>query len=417
MPRSSSKQAARVNLNKERMDLLSKLLVEDISEVLATGVRDWLTERGTLLAQLLVNKEVLSKVGERNARMPDRDCVRWGSQQGSVLVAEQRVPIEKPRVRGKNSEGEIELLTYKALNDKDFLNEMAAAKLLSGVSTRNFETVLEKLLDSRGISRQTISKRGMEEMQLRLEEFQVRSLGGAEMVAVFIDGIGLADTVYVAAVGVDTTGKKHVLGFEPGNTESHSICRGLLRRLIEREILSPEGGFLCIIDGGTGLRKALKELYGKNIQIQRCTVHKKRNVTEKLPKKHQEEFKHKFNAAFNQNTLKSAEHAFQELRGWLSTKSISAANSLTEGLFDLLTLHRLGIQGTLRKSLCTTNSIESIFSSARYYTRNVKRWRKEDQMERWLASGLLQAEQKLRKVPGYTQLKKLREALRKSVKA
>lgn len=138
---------------------------------------------------------------------------------------------------------------------------------------------------------------------------------------------------------------------------------------------------------------------------------------EKLPKKHQEEFKHKFNAAFNQNTLKSAEHAFQELRGWLSTKSISAANSLTEGLFDLLTLHRLGIQGTLRKSLCTTNSIESIFSSARYYTRNVKRWRKEDQMERWLASGLLQAEQKLRKVPGYTQLKKLREALRKSVKA
>lgn len=416
MPRSSSKQAARVNLSKERMDLLSKVLVEDVSEVLANGVRDWLTERGTLLAQLLVNREVLSKVGERNKRQPQRDCVRWGSQPGSVLIAEQRVPIDKPRIRGANNEGEIELLTYSALNDKDFLNEMAAAKLLSGISTRNFETTLERLLDSRGISRQTISKRGMEEMQLRLEEFQVRSLDGAEIVAVFIDGIGLADTVYVAAVGIDMTGRKHVLGFEPGNTESHGICRGLLRNLIEREILSPEGGFLCITDGGAGIKKALKELYGKNIQIQRCTVHKKRNVTEKLPKKYQEEFKHKFNAAFNQKSLKSADRAFQELRHWLSTKSISAANSLTEGLFDLLTLHRLGIQGTLRKSLCTTNSIESIFSAARYYTRNVKRWRKEDQMERWLASGLLQAEKKLRKVPGYTQLKKLREALQTGAK-
>jgi len=417
MSRSSSKKAARVNPSKEQMDLLSKLLVEDISQVLVGGVRDWLTERGSLLAQLLINSEVLSKVGDRNARISDRNCVRWGSQPGSVLVAEQRVPVDKPRVRGTKGEGEIELLTYSALNDKEFLNELAAAKLLGGVSTRNFETVLEKLLDSRGISRQTISKRGMQEMQLRLEEFQTRSLDGVEIIAVFIDGIGLADTVYVAAVGIDTTGRKHVLGFEPGNTESHGICRGLLRGLIDREILSPEGGFLCITDGGSGLKKALKELYGNNIHIQRCTVHKKRNVTEKLQKKYQEEFKHKFNAAFNQNTLKSAENAFQELRGWLSTKSISAANSLTEGLFDLLTLHRLGIQGTLRKSLSTTNAIESIFASARYYTRNVKRWRKEDQMERWLASGLLQAEAKLRKVPGYTQLKKLRDVLRKGAKA
>jgi transposase-like protein len=302
---------------------------------------------------------------------------------------------------------------YEELNKKDFLNSQAAAKLLSGLSTRRFQKTVDQLFDSRGISRQTISDRGVQEMTLRLEEFQTRSLDGVDILVLFIDGIHLGDEVYIAAVGIDTTGKKHVLGFEAGSTENHGVCRALLSNMISRGILSAEGGFLCVIDGGTGVRKAVNDLYGKRVYIQRCTVHKKRNVNDKLPKKFHEEFIHKFNSAFNKPTLKEAEQEFQKLRGWLSTKNERAANSLTEGLREILTLHRLGVKGMLRRTLSTTNCIESVFSAARYYTRNVKRWRKAEQMDRWIASGLLEAEQRLRRVPGYTQLGKLKQAIRK----
>jgi transposase-like protein len=189
----------------------------------------------------------------------------------------------------------------------------------------------------------------------------------------------------------------------------------LISSLIERGVLEEDGGMLFVVDGGKGLHKAITEVFGKRVQIQRCTVHKKRNVLDKLPKKDHEEFKHKFNAAYNKKTFKEAEKAFVGLRNELILKRQSrAADSLTEGLQQILTLHKLGINGALRRSLNTTNCIESIFSAARYYTRNVKRWQKEEQMERWIAAGLLEAEKKLRKIPGHTNLKKLKQALKKA---
>ena len=412
MARSSSTTSTSVNLSKDRLDLLSKLLVEDLSEISVQGVRDWLKDRIVLIAHLLLNAEVLERVGERNQRNPERDCVRHGSQDGSVLLLEQRVPVKKPRIRTKNGASEIELEMYNHLNDKTFLNEQAAAKLLSGTSTRRFKTTLDKMLRGRGIGRQTISDRAVSEMSARLEEFRTRNLEDVEIVAVLIDGIHLADSVYVAAVGIDRDGRKHVLDFEQGSTESSAICRRLLRNLLERKILREDGAYLFVIDGGTGVKKALKEVFGKRAFIQRCIVHKKRNVTDKLPKKEREEFVHKFNAAYNQKSFKEAEKAFLKLRNELLLKNrASAANSLLEGMPELLTLHRLGIAGVLRRSLYSTNGIESIFSAARYYTRNVKRWRKEEQIERWMAAGLLEAEKKLRRIPGYTGIKKLIAAL------
>ena len=401
-----------VNISKERLDSLTKLLIDDIGEIVSKGVNEWLKEKSLLLAELLLNAEVLERVGDRNERNKDRDCVRWGQQDGSILLLEQRVPIAKPRVRTKGGTSEVELEMYKQLNDKEFLNEQATAKLLSGTSTRRFEKTLDKMLRGRGVGRQTISQRAMTEMSVRLQEFQTRSLKHAEIIVVFIDGIHLGDTVYVAAVGVDTEGRKHVLDFEPGSTESSSVCRGLLRNLLEREILNEERSYLFVVDGGTGVRKALREVFGKRANVQRCTVHKKRNVKDKLPKHLQEEFIQKFNAAYNKRTFKEAEAAFVKLRYELVLqRRQAAANSLAEGLQDILTLHRLGIQGVLRRTLNSTNCIESVFSAARYYSRNVKRWRKEEQMERWMATGLLEAEKKLRRIPGYTNLKQLIKAL------
>ena len=412
MARSSSKSKACVNVSKDRLDLLSKLFVEDIEEIVSQGVRGWLNERGQLLVKLLLNAEVLNRVGERHERRADRECVRWGEQPGSVVLMEQRVPVMKPRIRTRGGASEVELDLYKELNDKEFLSEQAAAKLLSGTSTRRFHLTLDKMLNGRGVGRQTISQRAMTEMARQLQEFHTRSLTHADIVVIFIDGIHLADNVYVAAVGIDSEGRKHVLDFEPGSTETSNVCRGLLRSLLEREILKEDHDYLFVIDGGTGVRKAIREVFGKRAKVQRCTVHKKRNVIDKLPKQLHEEFNHKFNAAYNKKTFKEAEHAFDLLRRELVLKRrTAAANSLLEGLPEVLTLHRLGIQGTLRRSLNTTNSIESVFSAARYYTRNVKRWRKEEQMERWIATGLLEAEKKLRRIPGHTNMKVLIKAL------
>lgn len=412
MTRSSNKRVAGVNLSKERLELISDLLVEDISTIVREGVRGWLKERSAFLAQLLLQAEVKELTGRRYERNKQEGASRWGQQDGSVLLMEQRVPVSKPRVRVKGGGGEVKLETYEALNEKGFLNEQAVVKLLSGLSTRRFEPALEKALRGRGIGRQTISQRGIEEMTRQLEEFQTRSLEGAEILVVFMDGIGLADTTHVAAVGIDTEGKRHVLGFESGSTENHGVCRQLLSNLIDRGILNESGGMLFVVDGGKGLRKAITEVFGKRARVQRCMLHKRRNVEDKLPEKERQEFRHKYNAAYNEKSLGEAQNAFCELVRWLQrNRRTGAANSLLEGQQELLTLHRLGIGGRLRRSLCTTNCIESVFSAARYYTRNVKRWQSETQMERWLASGLLEAEKKLRKVPGYTQINKLKKVL------
>lgn len=414
MARSSRKRAKSVKFSKERLDSLTKLLVDDVVQIISTGVRGWLSERGSLLAQLLLNAEVLTIAGERYSRDGDKQAARHGSQPGSVLLMEQRVPVDKPRVRTKGGASEIELEIYKQLNDKTFLNEQAAAKLLSGTSTRRFKKTLESMLHGRGVGRQTISERAMAEMTIQLEEFQTRSLANVDIAVVFIDGISLGDTVYVAALGIDTQGRKHVLDFEPGSTEASGVCRALLRSLLEREILKEDGRYLFVVDGGTGIRKAIKEVFGKRVYVQRCIVHKKRNVKDKLPKNLHEEFNQKFNAAYSQKSFKAADAAFARLRDELILqRRTAAANSLTEGLHEILTLHRLGIKGALRRSLNTTNCIESVFSAARYYTRNVKRWRKEEQMERWIATGLLEAEKNLKRVPGYTAMKKLIAAIQK----
>lgn len=413
MKRYSTNSPTSVNLSPERRDLLTKLLVDDLSEILSSGVRDWINQRLFLITDLLLNAEVIERAGERYERNPDKDCGRHGSQSGSVFLLEQKVPIRKPRIRTTGPVGsEVELDTYKLLNDKYFLNEQAAAKLLSGTSTRRFKLTLEKMLRGRGVSRQSVSDKAIAHMSAKLEEFHTRSLADVEIVAVFIDGIHIGENVYVAAVGIDSHGYKHVLDFEQGSTESSSVCKSLLRNLLEREILSEEGAYLFVVDGGRGVKKALTEVFGKRAFVQRCIVHKKRNVKDKLPQKEQQEFDQKFNAAYSQKTEKTAQKAFLQLRDELVLQHRqAAANSLTEGLTELLTLHRLGISGTLRRTLYSTNCIESVFSAARYYSRNVKRWRKEEQMERWLAAGLLEAERKLRRVPGYTNIKKLTQAL------
>jgi putative transposase len=418
MSRSSSKKGSPVKVSKARLDKLTELLDIDLDGLLERGLREGMHDYLKLFARLLLNQEVIELVGRRNERNKDRTVSRWGTQPGVATLLEQKVTIEKPRVRttGKNG-SEVQLKTYEALTDPAFLNEQAGVKLLCGLSTRNVPKALESILDGRGISRQSISNRGIGEMTRQLNIFKSRTFPKTDFVVIFIDGVGLADSLFVTAVGIDKAGGKHVLGFEQGSTENSGICRRLLSNLIERGILNADGGHLFAIDGGKGLYKAIKDVFGKTVEIQRCTQHKKRNVLDKLPKHMHKTFSQKFAAAYNKKTYRGALSAFEKLRRELEMAGCNtAAVSLVEGNLELLTLHRLKVDGALRKSLCTTNIIESLFSNARYQTRNVKRWRKEEQMERWLAASLLAAEKALRRVPGYTQIPKLVTELRSSSK-
>jgi len=414
MARSSTKRPVSVKLSKVRKDHLTEVLDFDLKQILENGIRQTMHEYLQLLAELLINSEVIELVGKRSERSKERAANRWGSQDGSVTLLEQRVPIEKPRVRTSGRNGtEVALESYQALNDPTFLNEQAGAKLLAGLSTRNVPKVLEKLLDGRGIGRQTISNRAVQEMSKQLESFKSRTFGRLEFPVIFIDGVGLGNNLFVAAIGIDKSGAKHVLDFELGATENSGTCKRLLSNLIERRVLDADGGHLFVIDGGKGLRKAIANTFGNTVHVQRCAQHKKRNVEDKLPEYKRQNFQHRFAAAFAKKTLKGAEAAFRVLMRDLERDGYkAAANSLLEGNSELLTLHRLKIDGVLKRTLCTTNIIESLFSNARYQLRNVKRWRKEEQMERWLAASLLKAEKSLRRVPGYTQMPKLIAALK-----
>jgi transposase-like protein len=414
MVRSSAKSGTSVKVSKERKETLTELLDLDSKKLVRASVHEYLHEMMLFTAELLMNKEVMELAGGRYRRNKERDCQRWGSQPGCGILLGQKIPLMKPRVRTTGG-SEVELKTYEALNSPELLNEGAAARLITGVSTRRYPKTVEKLLRGKGIGRQTISSRGAQEMARQLEEFQTRSFEGAEFVTIFMDGIGLGERICVAAVGMDKDGKKHVLGFEQGSTENSGTCRKLLSNLIDRGILDADESYLFVIDGGKALLKAIKEVFGNRSEVQRCAEHKKRNVEDQLPKQMHRIFREKFTAAFSKKSHKEAEREFAKLRRELEKAGYrKAATSLLEGSSQLLTLHKLGITGTLRRSLCTTNSIESLFSAGRYYMRNVKRWRNEEQMDRWLAAGLLEAERNLRSVPGYTQIPKLRAALKQN---
>lgn len=412
MNRSSTANKSIVNPSPKGLEALSNQLQIDLKTIVEKGVGAALQEFALLFIDLLIETEVQEKSGKRYQHDEEREVTRWGKQKGAVYAMGQKLPILRQRLRSKA--GEVELESYKALNDKTLLNEENIANMMAGVSTRKLSTTVETLVRERGVGRMSVSRRGVAVMSQQLDYFKTRTLADKDIVVIFIDGINVGERLHVAAVGVDRCGKKHLLGFHQGATENSGVCKALIADLVQRG-LKEEGEYLFVVDGGKGLAKAIKEFFGARTLIQRCLVHKIRNLHDYLPKSLHTEWTHRMHGAFNQNTYKAAEKAFDLMRRELLLISPSAANSLIDGLQELLTLHRLGIKGVLRKSLCTTNSIESIFASARYYTRNVKRWRTEEQMERWLATGLLEAEKKLKKIPGYTQLPALRRAIAKQI--
>jgi transposase-like protein len=251
-----------------------------------------------------------------------------------------------------------------------------------------------------GVSPGSVSRHVVEVTVQKLKEFKERDLSGMIPFAIFIDTLHRGGQAFLVVLGMDTEGSKHILGFWEGATENHEICEELFSDL-ERRGLRLSKRVLWVTDGGKGICKALRDRFGKKLIHQRCTIHKDRNIQRHLAKKYRKEAHRRFQTALEQNSYEDAKKMLKEFERWLRAINESAADSLLEAFEDILTLHRLKVPGLLRKTLTSTNPIESMFSTVRHCEGNIKRYHNSAMSQRWLAAVLLHCEKGFRRVKGY----------------
>jgi len=364
----------------------------------------------------LLQQEVTRLAGLRYSRtggIPGHS--RWGGQPGSLYLADQKVTVYVPRVRDTNRDQEVPLASYHALQDPRRANDAALRKVLKGLSCRDYESCVDAVPETFGLSSSTLSRRFKRASAKKLAELAERDLSAYDVVAIFLDGKTFGDDAMVIALGVTLAGEKVVLGFMQTATENERVCSAFLRGLLDRG-LRIEKGLLCVIDGAKGLRKAVDKVFGDQAVVQRCQWHKRENVVGYLPTDQQVVFRRRLQHAYDQPTYARAKRALKKVRSALKLLNESAVASLDEGFEETLTLHRLGLFQELGRSFKTTNCIENLNALIANRTGKVDCWKNSEQKHRWLATALLEIEPRLRKVCGHRQLVRLRSALQLSLK-
>jgi len=355
---------------------------------------------------LLMNRE---QIGGQ-AYLPNPGYKKWSCQKGSVYVGNGKLSVMVPRLREKQRE--VVLPLYEKLKSPDAFSHELLNMCMAGLSGRKYEEVLAHTGEKFGISKSAVSQKVVRSTLKQLKELQERSLGHIEPFALFIDGVHKAGTVVVAAIAVDCKGEKYVLGLWEGATENHEVCEALLSDL-ENRGLSLHPNILFVTDGGKGLHKCLRLRFGKKLLLQRCIIHKKRNILGHLPKRYHSEFKQRYDRTIGMTSYEEARNELKHLLKWLEKINTNAMNSLSESGELLLTVHRIGLPLNLRGGFLTTNVIESPFNSLDYIEKNVKRFRGGVMLKRWMASTLLYREKHFRKVKGYQEIKEFAELLAK----
>jgi len=377
---------------------------------LRRGVGELIRQAGLQLMQLMMEEEVRSLVGERSRPQPDRRLNRWGTEQGYCIAMGQKVPLERPRVRDTEEDKEVRLGTYETFHRGEPLTETVWEKLMLGLSTRKYGQAVREFSEAYGLEKSAVSERFIEASRDKLQQLMERRLDKMDFCALLIDATPFAGQQMVVALGVGQEGKKMILGIRQGATENATVVGELLGDLANRglDFSVPR---LYVLDGGKALHAAVKKYAGESAPIQRCQVHKRRNVLDHLTEEQKPAVAKRLNAAYALEDYSAAKQALQGLHRELMDLNPSAARSLGEGLEETLTVHRLGIPLQLRKTLASTNVIESAFSVVERVCLNVKRWQGGDQRERWVGSGLFVAEKQFRRVTGHKHIPKLTREL------
>lgn len=361
-------------------------------------------------AEQLVEDEVTELVGAPWSRKGDSPLRRGGPTKTRVFLDGEPVHIDRPRVRDQDEGREFPLKTVAALTSRDALDADVKRLLVRGISTRNYDAALTSLSDGLGLKKSAVSSAFQRASRKDLDALNGRPLGEWTFVTVYIDGVGFADHTCIVALGVTTDGQKRILGLREGATENAAVVADLLEELVERGLqLCPRT--LFVLDGSKALRRAVENVFGERALVQRCVLHKERNVLAYLPLERHAEARRRLRAAWSMHRFEDARSALRNVLAWLKKLNESAAASLEEGFEDTLTVHRLGVSGALRRTLATTNPIESAFDTVKQHARRVKRWNGSPMVMRWAASGLVRAEEQFRRVKGHRELPQLIEAL------
>jgi putative transposase len=385
---------------------------------LRKGAGELIRQAGLQLMQLLMEEEVNQLVGERSRPAPERAANRWGTEQGYAVVMGQKVPMRRPRVRS-SEDREIRLGSYEMFHRGEPLTETVWEKLMLGLSTRNYGEAVREFTEAYGLEKSAVSEHFIEASRTKLKEMMERPLGKKKFCALMIDATPFEGQQMIAALGIGCDGSKMILGIRQGATENATVVSELLSELLNRglDFSVPR---LYVLDGGKALQTAVKKHAGEAAPIQRCQVHKRRNVLDHVTDQDRSAVARKLNEAYALEDYDAAKQALNGLHRELMHLNPSAARSLAEGLEETLTVHRLHVPQQLRMTLASTNVIESAFAIVERVCLNVKRWHGGDQRERWVGSGLIVAEKQFRRIRGYKQipvLLRVLETLKPSRKA
>lgn len=349
--------------------------------------------------QAVMEYEITEVAGSKGKHQQSRRYSRWGHNAGSVIIDGIKTPCSVPRVVSKEDLRSYPLKSYRLFRQTGELVKRAYRDLIRGISTRRFAEGVEGFVRGHGISASAVNRRMVRATASKVEELFSRSLAELDLRVLMIDGMEIGGHTVVIALGIDSKGRKHILGLRQGATENTAVAKGLLEELVERG-LSTGRPMLVVIDGAKALRRAVIDVLGEKTPIQRCTVHKKRNVLEYLSKAERPWVSRRITQAYKQNDERKARKELLAVADQLQRTNPSAAKSLLEGLEETLTVQRLGLPEELMLSLRSTNIIESANNGVRDRSRNVKRWHDGLQIERWTAAGLLETEKKFRRIRG-----------------
>jgi putative transposase len=369
---------------------------------------------GFQVLDAIIEESVTALAGPKGRHDPERTAVRHGSEQGSVTLGGRTVPVRRPRVRTADRSAEVAVPAYELFSSTEVLSRMALERMMAKLSTRRYRAGLEPVgtaveAVARSTSRSAISRRFVAATETALADMMSADLEKLDLVAIMIDGVHFADHLCVVALGIAIDGTKHPLGIAEGDTENATVVKDLLAGLRERglDVTKP---ILCVLDGAKALHAAVNAVFDHPV-IQRCQLHKIRNVESKLPKALASSVGAKMRAAYHDPDALAAEATLEDLARQLHRSHPGAAGSLREGLSETLTITRLGVPPTLARTLRSTNAVESMIEICRDHATNVKRWRDGQMALRWCAAGMNEAGKQFRRVNGFLHLPVLREAL------
>ncbi len=386
----------------------------EIAENMQEGLLALALGAGLQVMQTLMEADVTALAGPKGRHDAARTAVRHGRERGSVTLGGRRVAVTRPRVRAADGAGELPVASYELFSSTEILGKLAMEKMLAGLSTRRYPVGLEPVGQqvtetSSATSKSAVSRRFVAMTETALAELLAGDLSKLDLVALMIDGVHFAETCCIVALGIGIDGVKHPLALVEGSTENATLVTGLLVDLRERglDVTRP---MLVGLDGSKALRKAVLDVLDHPV-IQRCQLHKIRNVKDHLPQRFRSTAGRRMTDAYHADSALEAQAALLALASELDRTHPGAAASLREGLDETLTVLRLGVPPTLARTLRSTNCIESMISVCREHAGNVKRWRDGQMALRWCAAGMVEAGKQFRRVNGHLHLPALRTAL------